>query len=442
MLISGITIIDFQFYYYLKGNISPKHGSDIIQGGNFMKNYILAAIVLAVVSIVLLIILVSDPTDPTDVDVTHDYEDGTYRGIYEDQGNQQISIQFDLENGLFTDMSYRKLFYRDNDYLDAEPGDTFYPIRSQHEQALEHLTGRSPDDIDDLYRPGDILNDYEGFSGATVRGTKIRSAIQDGLNRRIYSPANDDFSREIGEYDDGTYRGFFSDAGDQQLNIEFDLINNNFQNLNYRHLYYAGNYYLQAEEGDSIYPIKLQHEQVLDHLESSELSTIFDLHDPGPGEFVEDIDGFTGATLRASKIFSSMIDALNRGLYQPADEDYDREIDDYPTGRYRGVYGERGQQQVSIQFYVMDGEFTDLTYRHLEYGDTYYHELEEGDEQYPVAVQYEYVLAYLDGKPLDALFDLYYPEEFIDDIDVYTGATLRANKVLSAIKDGFNRGIY
>ncbi len=408
-----------------------------------MKNRIYAVLILAVVAVVLLMVMVSDPAGPPDdVDVTHDYDDGTYRGVYEDQGNQQISIQFDLNNGLFADMSYRNLFYSDNDYLSAEPGDTFYPIRSQHEQALEYLTGNSPDNLDALYTPGDLIDDYEGFSGATVRGTKIRSAIQDGLNRGLYSPANDDFSREIGEYDEGTYRGFFSDTGDQQLNVEFDIADNTLQNLSYRYLYYAGNFYLESEEGDPIYPVKLQHEQVLDYLEEKSLSTIYDLHDPGPGEFVDDIDGFSGATLRASKIFSSMMDALNRGLYQPADEDFSREIDDYATGRYRGVYGDRGQQQVSIQFYVVDGRFSELTYRHLEYGDTYYHELEDGDEHYPVALQYKQVLAYLDGQPLDALFDLYYPDEIIDDIDVYSGATLRANKVLSAIKDGFNRGIY
>ncbi len=296
--------------------------------------------------------------------------------------------------------------------------------------------------MDDLYTPGDILDDYEGFSGATVRGTKIRSAIQDGLNRGLYSPANDDFSREIGNFDDGTYRGFYGDMGDQQLNVQFDVINNTFSDLSYRLLYYGGNQYLAAEEGDSGYPVRVQHEQVLDYLEGKPLASIFDLHDPGPEEFVEDIDGFTGATLRASKIFSSVMDGLNRGLYSPADDDFSREIDDYATGRYRGTYGDRGQQQVSIQFYVVDGRFSELTYRHLEYGNTYYHELEPEDDEYAVTAQYNQVLAYLDDQPLEVLFDLYSPGDFIDDIDGYTGATLRANKVLSSIKDAFNRGIY
>ncbi len=408
-----------------------------------MKRESTMILLLAVIALGLLMIMVTDRTEPADdIEVTHDYDDGTYRGLYEDQGNQQISIQFVLENGLFTDMSYRNLFYRNNDYLSAEPGDTFYPILQQHEQAVQYLTGRSPDSLDDLYTPGDILDDYEGFSGATVRGTKIRSAIQDGLNRGLYSPANDDFSREIGNFDDGTYRGFYGDMGDQQLNVQFDVINNTFSDLSYRLLYYGGNQYLAAEEGDSGYPVRVQHEQVLDYLEGKPLASIFDLHDPGPEEFVEDIDGFTGATLRASKIFSSVMDGLNRGLYSPADDDFSREIDDYATGRYRGTYGDRGQQQVSIQFYVVDGRFSELTYRHLEYGNTYYHELEPEDDEYAVTAQYNQVLAYLDDQPLEVLFDLYSPGDFIDDIDGYTGATLRANKVLSSIKDAFNRGIY
>lgn len=49
---------------------------------------------------------------------------------------------------------------------------------------------------------------------------------------------------------------------------------------------------------------------------------------------------------------------------------------------------------------------------------------------------------YLVGKPIEAIYDLHSPGDFVDDIDGFSGATIRANKILSAIKDGLNRGIY
>ncbi len=39
-------------------------------------------------------------------------------------------------------------------------------------------------------------------------------------------------------------------------------------------------------------------------------------------------------------------------------------------------------------------------------------------------------------------FRRYQPENVVDDIDGYSGATLRGAKVLSAIRDGLNRGVY
>ncbi|MDR5658394.1 hypothetical protein RH915_02715, partial [Serpentinicella sp. ANB-PHB4] len=44
------------------------------------------------------------------------YEDGRYRGIYEDRGEQQVSIQFHLEDNVISNVSFRHLYHSGNDY--------------------------------------------------------------------------------------------------------------------------------------------------------------------------------------------------------------------------------------------------------------------------------------------------------------------------------------
>jgi hypothetical protein len=61
---------------------------------------------------------------------------------------------------------------------------------------------------------------------------------------------------------------------------------------------------------------------------------------------------------------------------------------------------------------------------------------------YPVLRQYQQITERLEGEPMEAIFRLYEPENVVDDIDGYTGATLRGAKVISAFRDGLNRGVY
>ncbi|AOY77021.1 hypothetical protein [Clostridium formicaceticum] len=68
--------------------------------------------------------------------------------------------------------------------------------------------------------------------------------------------------------------------------------------------------------------------------------------------------------------------------------------------------------------------------------------MEEGDEFYPIVIQHQQVLEYLEGKPLEVIYDLHNTGDFVEDIDTFTGATIRGNKIFSAIKDGLNRGLY
>lgn len=111
-------------------------------------------------------------------------------------------------------------------------------------------------------------------------------------------------------------------------------------------------------------------------------------------------------------------------------------------GRYRGTFGDRGYQQVSLQFYLYDGMIRDITFRHLYYAGVDYLQLGDDDPLYSVLQQQEQMARYLDGRPVEAIFDLYTPEDVVDDRDGFTGATIRASKVISAMRDALNRGIY
>ncbi len=114
----------------------------------------------------------------------------------------------------------------------------------------------------------------------------------------------------------------------------------------------------------------------------------------------------------------------------------------HADGRYRGTFGDRGYQQVSIEFHLRDGVIEDLTFRHLYYAGEDYLGIDEDHPLYPVFEQHLQIAAYLEGRPLSAIDDLYTPEAVVDDIDGFTGATLRASKVISAMRDALNRGIY
>ena len=114
----------------------------------------------------------------------------------------------------------------------------------------------------------------------------------------------------------------------------------------------------------------------------------------------------------------------------------------YLDGRYRGVFSDRGAMQVNIQFDLRDHHFHNLSFRHLSYRGVDYLTLEEHEELHAVMRQHRQAIEYLEGRPLSAMFDLYKPEDVVDDIDTFTSATLRGNKLISAIRDALNRGVY
>ncbi len=120
------------------------------------------------------------------------------------------------------------------------------------------------------------------------------------------------------------------------------------------------------------------------------------------------------------------------------------EHDAHEDGTYRGSFIDRGLIQVNVQFVLRDGVVTEAAFRHLVGVEPEYHWTTEDEPYKSVIRQYEEALQYLVGKRLsDHLAHLYEPGALVTtQVDGYTGATIRAGKIISAFRDALNRGVY
>ncbi len=115
----------------------------------------------------------------------------------------------------------------------------------------------------------------------------------------------------------------------------------------------------------------------------------------------------------------------------------------YENGTYRGIFADGDEIQVNVEFELEDGIVQAADFRWLRRDENY--NLEAEDDPYrSVVQQYKETLEYLEGKELKTyLTDLYFPENFVEtEVDDYTAATIRSQKVISAIRDALNRGVY
>ena len=60
-------------------------------------------------------------------------------------------------------------------------------IAMQFQQLIDYLVGRELSAVNDLYLPGNIAEDTDVSSAATLRAPKIISAIWEGLNKNAYT---------------------------------------------------------------------------------------------------------------------------------------------------------------------------------------------------------------------------------------------------------------
>ncbi len=115
----------------------------------------------------------------------------------------------------------------------------------------------------------------------------------------------------------------------------------------------------------------------------------------------------------------------------------------YPDGTYRGIFADGNEIQVNVQFELKDGVVESTRFRWLRRDEDY--NLDAEEEPYrSVIQQYREAFEYLEGKNLqNHLDDLYTPERIVStEVDGYTAATIRSQKIISAVRDALNRGVY
>ena len=245
--------------------------------------------------------------------LAQDYPDGIYRGFYYDGGIEQIAIQFELKNEVFTSLIYRGVKYKDGDYMSEDASDAQKAILHQYRQLSDYLIGKNISAIDDLYSPYDIVEDLDAVTTATMKSGKLISALWDGLNRHPYKIVDTTKLPEAEPYQDGVYGGSYMEDGGEQVALEFTLSDNRFTEIHYTTLQYKNEDYLSSDAETAQGKIGAQFGQLLDYLVGKDVSSVNQLY--LPGQIASDTDVSTGATLRAPKVISAIWDALGRHAY-------------------------------------------------------------------------------------------------------------------------------
>ena len=245
---------------------------------------------------------------------------------------------------------------------------------------------------------------------------------------------------EEAAYPDGIYRGFYYDGGIEQIAIQFELREGLFDSIVYRGVKYKDGDYMIEDASDAQKATLRQYEQLAEYLIGKGVDAIDDLYNPY--EIVENVDAVTSATMQSSKLISALWDGLNRRPFKLVDTTKLPVAEPYGDGTYRGVYMEDGGEQVALELTLRDNCFESISYRTLQYRGEDYLSEDASDAMKGVAAQFEALLHYLTGKPVSAVNDLYRPGEIAPDVDGFSGATIRAPKVISAIWDALGRRAY
>jgi len=242
------------------------------------------------------------------------------------------------------------------------------------------------------------------------------------------------------DYPDGIYRGFYYDGGIEQIAIQFEIRNGLFDSIVYRGVKYKDGNYMIEDASDAQKATLRQYQQLADYLVGKGVEAIDDLY--SPYDIVEDVDAVTTATMQSSKLISALWDGLNRRPYKLVDTTKLPAPEIYADGVYRGAYMEDGGEEVALEFSIKDGCFAEVSYRTLQYKGRDYLAAEASAAEKQIAAQFETLTRYLEGKSVAAVSDLYRPGEIVPDVDGFTGATIRAPKVISAIWDALGRHAY
>ena len=245
---------------------------------------------------------------------------------------------------------------------------------------------------------------------------------------------------EAQTYPDGIYRGFYYDGGIEQIAIQFEIRGGVFDSIVYRGVKYKDGDYMIEDASDAQKATLRQYRQLADYLIGKGVEAIDALY--SPYDIVEDVDAVTTATMQSSKLISALWDGLNRRPYKLVDTTKLPAAGAYPDSVYRGAYMEGGGEEVALEFTIKDGVFTEIAYRTLQYKGDDYLAAGEGTPANAIAGQFDALVQYLVGRPVSSVNELYRPGEIAPDADGFSGATVRAPKVISAIWDGLGRHAY
>lgn len=379
------------------------------------------------------------------------YENGIYRGSYLDAGIEQVGLEFTLKEGVIEKAKYRTLTYKGVDYLKPSVKREEH-LKNQYDTLIKGLLGKTVAEARLLLQTPEklvknIKTETDALTGATLRSQKISSALQDGLNRSPYSSQSSQPS-----FDDGVYRGIFTDGGQEQVGVEFTLSDNKVSKIIYSTLSYKDDHYNAPDAKEKILLLREQYDSLIQYLIDKDIRLALSaLRFPdliAPNKSLEN-DALTGATLRSGKVISAITDGLNRGVYTPKSANQvnlDRYLKTYEDGTYRGTFQHKGEQQVALEFKLKGGKIHSIEFKTLAYKGVNYLKDTSSGKYILLRQQYETLIKALLQKPLTAVASLYTPEKIVQteqiQTDALTGATLRSGKIISAINDALNRGLY
>lgn len=110
-----------------------------------------------------------------------EFRNGLYRGVFVSGQETQVEVQFNLKDDVISKPKYRTLSYNGTDYLKEN---SVADQKGRYEAILKFTEGKKLKEVlEKLYKPEEIE-----VAGASVRGTKIRAAMQNAVNSGVYKP--------------------------------------------------------------------------------------------------------------------------------------------------------------------------------------------------------------------------------------------------------------
>ncbi len=128
-----------------------------------------------------------------------DLRDGRYRGSFSEMDETPVSLEITVKSGEITEILWRHMAYRGQKYL--KPANPMMEgLRDQYMQCANFLVGAKG--VDEIvgrleYMIGSptgpaleaiTTQKVDAFTAATIRASKIRSAVVDAFNRGVYRP--------------------------------------------------------------------------------------------------------------------------------------------------------------------------------------------------------------------------------------------------------------